>query len=265
MNYRKELKEFEVLEAERVEKLRQENADKQRRTLQATQKKELMQLEAKIETERHNMKIKMDKDLVVLQKQINLHVHDIERIQGFVSRLAINKGEKIDELRRTKEKARKTMKQLKTAKAIGGEKAVEATQKATMGKTNMTTTTQAFVEGSPVDVLLFGFKNKKNMMMTSFNQSASTDSTSGNAHVPEALKHLIKTLTITAFNISTIGPDGRRLYSEENAKNLGGPSKMTQEQNLQTRIQVLLDQRKPPTEELPSLCGLYDDDLQPLD
>ena len=33
MNYRKELKEFEVLEAERVEKLRQENADKQRRTL----------------------------------------------------------------------------------------------------------------------------------------------------------------------------------------------------------------------------------------
>ena len=31
-----------------------------------------MQLEAKIETERHNMKIKMDKDLVVLQKQINL-------------------------------------------------------------------------------------------------------------------------------------------------------------------------------------------------
>ena len=61
------------------------------------------------------------------------------------------------------------MKQLKIAKAIGGEKAVEATQKATMGKTNMTTTTQAFVEGSPVDVLLFGFKKKNNIMMTSFN------------------------------------------------------------------------------------------------
>ena len=167
MNYRKELKEFEVLEAERVERLRQENADKQRRTLQATQKKELMQLEAKIETERHNMKIKMDKDLVVLQKQINLHVHDIERIQGFVSRLAIKKGELTDELRRTKEKARKTMKQLKVHKAIGGEKALD--QKASMGKTNMTTTTQAFVEGSPIDVLLFGFKNKKNIMMTSFN------------------------------------------------------------------------------------------------
>jgi len=33
MNYRKELKDFEVLEAERVEKLKQQNADKQRRAL----------------------------------------------------------------------------------------------------------------------------------------------------------------------------------------------------------------------------------------
>ena len=157
------------------------------------------------------------------------------------------------------------MKQLEVSKAVGGEKGLEATQKATMGKTGATSTTQAFVEGSPIDILLFGFKNKKNIMMTSFNQSASTDSTSGNAHVPEALKHLMKVLPITRFNISTIGPDGRRIYSEENAKNLGGPSKMTQEQNLQTRIQVLLDQRKPPTEELPSLCALYDDELQPME
>lgn len=110
MNYRKELKDFEVLEAERVEKLKQQNADKQRRALQAAQKKELSQLEAKIETGRHNLKIQMDKDLVVLQKQINLHVHDIERYQGFVSTLAITKGKTVDELRRNKEKARKTMK-----------------------------------------------------------------------------------------------------------------------------------------------------------
>jgi len=46
----------------------------------------------------------MDKDLVVLQKQINLHVHDINRIQGYVGRLAVKKGENDDELRRCKEK-----------------------------------------------------------------------------------------------------------------------------------------------------------------
>jgi hypothetical protein len=33
MNYRKELKEFEVEEAERVEMLRQKNAEKQRKNL----------------------------------------------------------------------------------------------------------------------------------------------------------------------------------------------------------------------------------------
>ena len=39
----------------------------------------MIQLEAKIETGRNNLKIQMDMELVVLQKQINLHVADIER------------------------------------------------------------------------------------------------------------------------------------------------------------------------------------------
>ena len=76
----------------------------------------MVQLEAKIETSRHNFKIQMDKELNVLQKQINLHVADIERYQGCVSRLAIKQGNTVEELRRTKEKARRTMKQLKASK-----------------------------------------------------------------------------------------------------------------------------------------------------
>ena len=70
-------------------------------------------MEAKIETARHNLKIEMEKELVVVQKQINLHVHDIEMYQGSVSRIAITKGNNVEELRRNKDKARKTMKQLK--------------------------------------------------------------------------------------------------------------------------------------------------------
>jgi hypothetical protein len=74
------------------------------------------QLESKIETGRHNLKIQMDKEISVLQKQINLHVHDIERIQGFVSGLANKKGKTRDELMRGKERSRKTMEQLKRSK-----------------------------------------------------------------------------------------------------------------------------------------------------
>ena len=40
MNYRNELNKLEVNEAERVDKLRQQNADKQRKALQSEQKKE---------------------------------------------------------------------------------------------------------------------------------------------------------------------------------------------------------------------------------
>ena len=77
MNYRKEPKILEVKEALRIESLRQKSADNSRKALLKQQVKELQQLEAKIETGRHNLKIKMDKDLIILQKEINLHVADI--------------------------------------------------------------------------------------------------------------------------------------------------------------------------------------------
>ena len=107
-NYRKELKILEIQEAQRIEKLRQKNAENQRNNLLTQQQKEMKQLEAKIETGKHSLKIQRDKDLIVLQKQINLHVHDIERIQGMMTIEAQRKGEKSDELRRIKDKSRKT-------------------------------------------------------------------------------------------------------------------------------------------------------------
>lgn len=118
MNYRKELKILEIKEAQRIETLRQKNAESQRKSLLLEQQKELNQLEAKIETGRHNLKIKMDKNLIVLQKEINLHVHDIERIQGLMRRLAVKKGDTQDELRRNKEKSRKTQAFLSETKKV---------------------------------------------------------------------------------------------------------------------------------------------------
>ncbi len=70
-------------------------------------------LESKMETERHNLKIKMDKNQTILSKQINLHVSDIQRYQGCVSKLGIEKGKNRDELLRLKERSRKTNEQIK--------------------------------------------------------------------------------------------------------------------------------------------------------
>ena len=60
----------------------------------------------------------MDKEENILNKEINLHVNDIKRIQGLISKLSDKKGEVNDELRRNKDRARKTMKQLKNSKKI---------------------------------------------------------------------------------------------------------------------------------------------------
>jgi len=62
-NYRKELKDFEVAESWRVQKEREQTTEKERQKLIDFFKKEMKQLEAKIETQRHNLKIKMDKEL----------------------------------------------------------------------------------------------------------------------------------------------------------------------------------------------------------
>ena len=133
----------------------------------------------------------MDKELVVLQKQINLHVHDIERYQGFVSRLAVTKGNTVDELRRIKDAARKTMKQLKTNRTctktagggVGGHSTLAAAGRESIAAQSnwksqtmaAHSSTEAFVEGSPVDVLLFGFKKNDGNFATSFNASQSSD------------------------------------------------------------------------------------------
>ena len=50
-----------------------------------------------------------------------------------------------------------------------------------------------------------------------------------NAHVVKALNHVMKMLPMLSFSVATTGPDGRRLYSEENVKAAGGLGKMTQE------------------------------------
>ena len=48
------------------------------------------------------MKIQMDTEYQVLQKEINLHFHDIKKAQNLSNRLAQKAGKTHDELRRTK-------------------------------------------------------------------------------------------------------------------------------------------------------------------
>ena len=70
----------------------------------------------------------MDKDLIILQKEINLHVADIKRIQGLMQRLALKKGVQQDELRRTKEKSRQTQAFLSQSKKVASSSIAKANE-----------------------------------------------------------------------------------------------------------------------------------------
>jgi hypothetical protein len=174
----------------------------------------------------------MEKDLNILQKSINLHVNDIKRIQGAVSNLAIKKGQTSDELRRKKIMAKRTQEQINRSKAAVTENNTDASKTQTVSGGLSKTQNTAFVEGSPVDVLLFGF-SKKNSLVTSltYAQTGSSQETSGSphGHVVGALRFLLKRIQYTSFSIATIGPDGQRLYSKDAIKNAGGFANMKKE------------------------------------
>lgn len=250
INYRKELKDLEVDEAQRVESVRHHNAMKARNKLLSDQKKERLQLEAKIETGRNNLRIKMDKELNTLQKEINLHVNDIKRIQGLISRLAIKKGETNDELRRNKDRAKKTMNEIKNSRKIDG-------ADNTLVKTGNTITAGHGFTAAAASTLLLGGNFKKNMMtggMLSSSLGNTSSSTNNLSNQVKPLKYILTCAPITQFDISAnSGQEKRPVNKEEDLTK--------SDMDMKGKIKKLLDQRKPPTEKMPSICEMYDDDL----
>lgn len=82
-----------------------------------------------------------------------------------------------------------------------------------------------------------------------------------------ALRYIAKNCPITTFEISTFNADGTRRADdgpkEAPKKDRHGKEKKVVEgpKSNASKIQFLLDQRKPPTEKLPSLCDQYDEEL----
>lgn len=95
----------------------------------------------------------------------------------------------------------------------------------------------------------------------------------GHPNQVKPLQYLLKHAPITTFEISVTNADGTRrsdtaAIEEEQAdeddkskkKKKNKPVSKGPKSNA-AKIQFFLDQRKPPTEKLKSLCAEYDDDL----
>jgi len=107
MNFRKELKDLEVSEAQRINRLRMENIDKQRNKLLIEQNKEMKHLESKLSNEENKLIIRMKRDFDVLMKKTHLYENEIKKIQGLAAKYAMQKALNDGELKRMKAKSKK--------------------------------------------------------------------------------------------------------------------------------------------------------------
>ena len=85
--------------------------------------------------------------------------------------------------------------------AAAGRESIAAASQVRSATIGGQTSPEAFVEGSAVDILLFGFKKNDSAFATSFNASQSSDGISSNAHVVKALQHILKNQPIVNYNI----------------------------------------------------------------
>jgi len=245
MNYRKELKVLEE-DNERKKKAEKETKDeKAKQHLLEVKQKELNELNAKIRDNKRLLERTREIQMEIVNKKVNLHVKDIERMQGLLGKYAKQKGKVEDELRRVRDNARKTMKvmgQFKRVSTSIGATGRKSPLRTIDEKTTLIHTSNPFV-----------FTNKK----LSLSGHSSMDTTSLNnpvyRNIIEPLQRLARSIAFTRFNIkSTVVDKGQKPINQEDDTTQG---------SIEKRIKGLLGQRKKTSQGIPSLAEMYDDDL----
>ena len=103
------------------------------------------------------------------------------------------------------------------------------------------------------------------MTQSSFAGTISSGNAGGPVSPVYALRYILKNCPITGFEISVTNADGTRRVDAPKPPTFDKRGKLKKvvegTKSNASKIQFLLDQRKPPTEKLPSLCAEYDDDL----
>lgn len=139
-----------------------------------------------------------------------------------MSRLALKKGEKADELRRLKDKSRKTQAFLSESKKVTSGTMTKGTNEGTHSPERSMKQTVVSGQGSVsggsgtsaivIDLLLFGQSAnlKKGMSMTQSFQNTTLSGSSGPVNQVMPLKYILKHCMLTTFEISYTNADGTR-------------------------------------------------------
>ncbi len=237
-NFRNELKHLVKHDEARLEKEKNEKIRNLNNKLEKEEKKELKKKADRIEKEQHKLIIEKYKATDILNKQINLHIKDITRIQNSISNIYIEKGKKDDEMRRSKARQSNTNKVLSAIKSI-----------------KSTNPSGASVSDNNHDLALALLNlPSKNLTLNSSMESTGMSKLSGMKKCMIALKYIIKNSSYSSWDINTeLG--SRKFCNVEDADTVNSDN------NLKLKIRKLLDQRKHKDEILIPPYEFYDDDL----
>ena len=236
-NFRNELKHLVRHDENRLEKKKDDLIKNLKIKLNKDEKTELKKKDDRILIEKHKLTIHKNKETDIVNKQINLHISDIVRIQNSISNMYYDKGSKSDEMQRIKERQRDTN------KTIGAFKAVKTIKSSTIMNNYKRDLASALLN-----------LPSKNLSLNSSMESTSMSKLNSLKKNIIALKFIIKTFKLTRFDINSEF-DNRKFC------NIKETYSIKNDNNLKKKIRKLLDQRNHKDEIIIDPTAYYDDNL----
>ena len=237
-NFRNELKHLVKNDEARLEKEKNEKIRNLNNKLEKDEKMELKKKADRIEKEQHKLMIEKYKATDVLNKQINLHIKDITRIQNSISNIYLEKGKTADEMKRSKAR------QSNTNKVLAATKSVKSTNSSSASTND---------SNHDLGLALLNLPSK-NLSLNSSMESTGMSKLSGMKKCLIALKFIIKNKNLTRWDINT-DSSSRKFCNVDEA------DAVSSDNNLKLKIRKLLDQRKHKDEILIPPYEFYDDEL----
>ena len=219
-NFRNELHKLVKHDEARLEKQKKEKIRNLNHKLEKEEKGELKKKSDRIEKEQNKLIIEKNKETDILNKQINLHINDIVRIQNSLSNMYSDVGKKEDELKRLKERQRNTNKTLAAFKAI---------------KHSAQPSTPSLAGKHDLALALLNLPSK-NLTLNSSMESTGMSKLSNMKKNIIALKYILKNFSMTRFYINTE-------FNSRKFCNVADDPSLKNDNNLKKKIRKLLEQR----------------------
>ena len=218
VNFRNELNKLQKKDSERLSRTKRDMLRNLSNKIMKTESKEMKKIRDRLSKEKDNLFITRNKETDVLQKQINLHISDIVRIQNSLSNMYLTIGKKEDELMREKARKRKTNETMAEFRSTKSYKVSPYTN---------------VISNEDIAMALLNLSTKH---LTISSDTSGLNKTGLQKNSLIALKYIIRNMKLTRFDINS---DYSRKFCNITSENASKG-----ENNYKKKIRKLLEQRK---------------------